>query len=175
MEFSTMPYLTIRNGELVASSQPPFGATRFVEGAPTLLPPLVTQLHRSLCDWQRLGLSPGPVIPQRIWFDSQGQLTFFFTAADHPLPLMQIGLTRELAAWLVLLDQWMETFVVVARARAIWSVTELAGALTFMTPAYLPSSSSLSWERMAKAIAISILDGPLAGSPSDLHWQEATQ
>ena len=43
-----------------------------------------------------------------------------------PAPIAHVGLAQELAAWLVMLDKWMETFVVIARARAVWNADELA-------------------------------------------------
>jgi hypothetical protein len=77
---------------------------------------------------------------------------------------MQVGLAPSLAAWFVMLDKWMETYVVLARARTIWSVDELCSALTFLTPAFLPDKLVAhppnNWERVAQALAIVIADSP---------------
>jgi hypothetical protein len=84
-------------------------------------------------------------------------------------------LALDLAAWLVLLDKWMETFVVISRARATWTPLELAGALRFTTPPYLPAPLTTeppdNWTRVAHALSVAIVDGPLAGAPQDRHWQ----
>jgi hypothetical protein len=69
----------------------------------------------------------------------------------------------------------METFVVIARARAIWSVQELAGALTFTSKPFLPISLLYmppdNWERVAMALANAVGDGALRGGvQSDQHW-----
>ena len=60
----------------------------------------------------------------------------------------------------------METFVVIARARAVWSVQELAGALTFTSKPFLPAALVYmppdNWERVALALATAIGDGALA-------------
>jgi len=69
----------------------------------------------------------------------------------------------------------METFVVIARARSIWTVGELGAALTFMTPAFLPArlvaQAPDNWARVALALATAVADGPLAGQSADRHWQ----
>jgi hypothetical protein len=84
-------------------------------------------------------------------------------------------MAQELAAWLVLLDKWMETFVVIARARSIWSVQELAGALTFTSRPFLPAAivhmPPDNWERVAQALAQAVGEGPLRGSSHlEKHW-----
>jgi len=172
-----MPYAFIQDNRLVTAPQPPQNAQPFAQAAQQLVPPLVTELHRSFHAWGVLGYSPGPVIARRVWFDPQGTLAFRFGRSHHPRPLAQVGLAPDLAAWLVLLDHWMETFVVVARARAIWMVDELAHSLPFITPAFLPpallQSTQQSWVRVARALAVAVLDGPLAGHPTDRHWQES--
>ena len=172
-----MSYYTVHQNQLVVTSNPPDGAVPFVEGVKTLLPPLVTNLHESLRQWNGVARTPGPVTPERIWFDGAGTLSFRFGAKYKPLPLTQVGLAPALAAWLVLLDHYMETFVVVARARAVWSVDELAAALPFVTPGYLPPKllrhTNGSWSRTAHAVAAAVADGALAGAPQDRHWKES--
>ncbi|MEZ4677895.1 MAG: hypothetical protein R2932_27125 [Caldilineaceae bacterium] len=120
-------------------------------------------------------MSPGPVVARRIYFNEQGQLAFHFLGNYRPAPLMQVGGAPDLAAWLVLLDKWMETYVILARARTVWSLAELTSALTFLTPAFLPDKLVAhppdNWERVAQALANSIADGPLGGSPINRHWQ----
>ena len=99
-----------------------------------MLPPLISAWHRSFKTWADLGLSPGLATPGRIWAGQDGALAFRFARNEQPRPISHVGQARELATWLVLLDKWMETSVVVACARAVWSSTELGGALSFTTP-----------------------------------------
>lgn len=98
-------------------------------------------------------------------------------ADTAPAPLAQTGMSTTIAAWLLLIDRWMETFVVVARARTIWSPSELAGALTFITPAFLPAELlqiNPQWDHLAQTLALAVADGPLAGNHSDKKWQSKT-
>lgn len=141
-----------------------------------LLPPIITSLHESLYRWQQAGLDPGPLTPDRIWIDSAGALALAFKRDQNPEPLGHVGLAPALAGWLVCLDKWMETFVVIARARSVWTPTELAGALTFTTPALLPPPLLQlppvdNWERVARGLAVAVADGPLQGTPSNRHWE----
>lgn len=166
-------YQATENG-LNHFEQLPAGAKPFLQAIPRVLPPHIGELHQALYQWQGLGRSPGSIVPERIWIREEQELFMAFAPNTEPKPLMQIGLAREVAAWLVLLDQWMETFVVIARARAIWTPNELVAALTFLTPAFLPEAviqSHNEWERVAQAVALSVADGPLAGTPTDKHWQ----
>ncbi len=170
-----MSYFFIHDKTVAHTSLPPAGMAPFAQRTEQLLPPLITTLHRNFQAWGALGLSPGPVTADRIWFGVDGNLAFRFNRAAAPASLLQIGQAPELAAWLVLLDKWMETFVVIARARSIWTVGELAAALTFMTPAFLPARLVAqppdNWTRVAQALAIAVADGPLAGQSADRHWQ----
>lgn len=169
-----MNYYRAASDEVKRIGVLPENALPLLQGIPQVMPPQISDLHRSLAQWSKLGLSPGEVLPNRIWVDQDYALYFGFRNGSTPKPLMQTGLGLELASWLVLLTNWMETFVVIARARAIWSPNELAGALTFMTPAFLPpvvSQLNPDWDRVAIALATAIADGPLSGSPTDSHWQ----
>lgn len=144
-----------------------------------ITPPLISELLAALRCWQQLKHSPGPLLPQRLWLDTSADgnkvdLYVGFPPDSDPEALLQVGLAPDLAAWLVLLDCWMETYVVVARARTIWSADELAHALTFITPAFLPRALvalNSDWPRVAQAVALSVADGPLAGEATDKHWQ----
>jgi hypothetical protein len=156
----------------------PTGAKPLVRVAAELLPPQISELHEQFHHWGELGISPGPVLSHRIWLGEQGELFFYFPEQTEPEPLLAIGIVRDLAAWLVLLDKWMETFVVVSRARSIWTPDELAGALRFTTPAFLPPQlismpPGDNWTRVAHALALAVADEPLQGSPENRHWQKS--
>jgi hypothetical protein len=170
-----MAYYFVQEKELRWMAQPPSSVQPLLSQTRSLLPPLISKLHLSLQAWRDGGVSPGPVVADRIWVDGEGALVFHFINGQRPKPLMQVGLAPDLAAWLVLLDKWMETFVVVARARSIWSVTELAAALTFLTPAFLPPALVQqppdNWTRVATALAVALADGPLHSASHDRHWQ----
>jgi hypothetical protein len=159
-------------GEKLSSASFPPASYRRLYGTPQLLPPLITELHRSFRAWGELGYRPGPIAAERIWFGTEGELAIAGKAA--PSRLHQVGLAPDLAAWLVLLDKWMETFVVIARARSVWNTLELAAALPFMTPAFLPPSLVAqppdNWTRVAQALAEAVLDRPLRGQSQDRHW-----
>lgn len=173
-----MSYFFVQDQKLCSSLQPPAGMEMLAQRIDLLLPPLITDLHQRFKAWGAVGYSPGPVTPERVWFAKDGRLAFFFPRNTTPKNLMQVGLALDLAAWLVLLDKWMETFVVVARARAVWDVQALAGALTFTTPAFLPRTLVVqppnNWARVAQALAVAIADGPLAATPNNRHWQQAS-
>jgi len=172
-----MHYFSVQNKKLLYTSQPPAGLESFFQRTDWLLPPVISNLHRNFQAWGLLGIAPGPVTPDRVWIGAEGALALRFAPFAAPKPLLQIGLAPDLAAWLVLLDKRMETFVVVARARSVWSGQALAAALTFMTPAFLPQALVAlppdNWERVAQAVAIAVTDGPLMGTSQDRHWQAA--
>lgn len=169
-------YYTVKDGALHIDTKPPSGAVPLTHHPERLLPPVVTGLHRGFRTWGDMGLSPGQMRPERVWFSGNGILTIRFKVDYDPVSVMQVGPGPDVAAWLVLLDQWMETFVVIARARTVWSVAELASAMTFLSPIFLPTRllafAPDSWEQVAQALALAIADGPLKGEPSNLYWQE---
>ncbi len=168
-----MSYYSVVNGVVHRKNLPPPGAKPLKHNLKLLLPPLITELHQALRAWGTVGVTPGPLLAKQIYFNQGGDLAIYLDAP--PSPLLQVGLAPTLAAWFVLLDKWMETYVVLARARTVWSVAELCGALTFLTPAFLPAKlinhPPDNWERVAQALAIIIADDPLAGTPTDRHWQ----
>lgn len=131
-------------------------------------PSLISAWHRSFKAWADLGLSPGLAAPSRVWVGPDGALAFRFAPNEQPQPISHVGQARELASWLVLLDKWLETSVVVARARAVWSEVELGGALSFTTPAFLPHALVAmppdNWERVAMALAAGVAESSLFGS-----------
>ncbi len=174
-----MPYRFVRDQRLYSVDQLPTDAKHIAALGADWLPPLVTELHQSLAAWGALGHRPGPLTADRVWVGSGGTLIVFDPPGQLPLPLLHIGMAPELAAWLVLLDKWMETFVVMARARSVWTHIELAGALTFLNPTYLPAALVAqppnNWERVARAVAIAVADGPLAGEPSNRHWTRSSE
>jgi hypothetical protein len=135
-----------------------------------LQPALSSAWHHSFKAWADLGLSPGLATPYRIWAGSDGALAFRFAPHEQPQPISHVGQARELASWLVLLDKWLETSVVVARARAVWSGVELGGALSFTTPAFLPRALVAmppdNWARVAMALAAGVATGVAASSLS---------
>lgn len=185
-----MPYYTIHTAPdtgtatsgvpatMAETALPPEDYRPFATVAPTLLPPQITELHRQLAAWAGVGYSPGPVLPNRIWIGPDSGLAWYFANGTRPRRLTHIGLHPTLAAWLVLLDQVMETFVVVARARSIWSPAELAGAMPFLTPAFLPpalvAAAPDQWRHLAIALASAVADGPLRGEPTNRHWQDGS-
>lgn len=169
-------YYQVLQGQLRSFPQPAPDLRPIDQVGSNLLPPAIGELHWALRAWGDLGLSPGQIAPARVWVSPAGALAFAFAGGAAPQPLTHVGLARELAAWLVLLDKWMETYVVVARARKVWSVAELGGALTFITPAFLPPALRFqppdNWERVAQGVALAVLDGPLAeGDHAERHWQ----
>jgi hypothetical protein len=170
-----MRYFSIQAQRLIQTNQPPAGHQPLLSNPQLLLPPLIGALHRSFAAWGAAGYSPGPITPPRVWISPAGTLAF--AGVTQPPRLLQIGLAPDLAAWLVLLDKWMETFVVVARARNVWGVQELAAALIFLTPAFLPPAliqhTPDNWARVAAALARAVADGPLAGGSQDRHWRHA--
>lgn len=178
---ATMTYFSIVNGRLHEQESAPQGAKPFKHQLALLLPPLVTELHHAFRAWGDAGYSPLMIDARRIYFNAHGELAFHFKDADRPLPLMQVGAAPDLAAWLVLLDKWMETFVVVARARMVWRVAELSSALTFLSPAYLPpklvAHPPNNWERVAQALAAVVADGELPretqSQPTNRHWHKS--
>jgi hypothetical protein len=169
-------FFEAENGQLVATVALPASAAPIAAVQQQMLPPQITELHRRFRAWGDAGMSPGPVTPARTWCGADGRLFFKFEDAHSPQPLTHVGLARELAAWLVMLDLWMETFVIVARARTVWSIGELAAALSFTTPAFLPPALATAganpWQRVALALARAAAEGPL---PSADMQQDSQQ
>lgn len=169
-----MAYYFIQDSKLSSAPFPP-AMYRQLPDTSHLLPPLISDLHRSFRSWGALGYAPGPILAERIWFGQEGGLAIAGQA--FPRRLNQVGLAPHLAAWLVLLDKWMETFVVIARARSVWNPQELAAALPFMTPAFLPpplvAQPPDNWVRVAQALAEAVFDGSLRGASQDSHWRTA--
>lgn len=181
-------YRTLKSKTIWSTATPPDGAQSILLIGDTLLPPLITEVHRNFRAWGDRGLSPGPLDPARVYVGADGALSFAFPEKGNPDEVYprqlaaNVGAARDLAGWLMLLDKWMETFVVLARARHVWSPAELAGALPYLAPIYQPASlvemPPVNWERMARALAIAVADGPLKGgekeaSPQNKHWQKA--
>ncbi len=168
-------WMVDEQGRVHETSAPPAESRPLNQATALLLPPLISHLHTSFHAWQMAGLSPGPVIPERLWINPAGGLAVKFAGGRSPERLYPVGAQAGLAAWLVLLDKWVETFVVIARARSIWNTAELAGALSFTTPSLLPAQLTRTapdnWERVAVALARSVADGPLPGLHTDKHWQ----
>lgn len=194
-----MNFFQFQGSALLETARPVLGSMPFEQAATRLLPPTVSTLHRAFRIWQDEELDPGPIVPNRVWvaFDEVDKpfetdaagvsrvdqplqaatLAFRFEANKRPTTHSALTLARPLAAWLVLLDGWMETYVVIARARSIWSAEELASALMFTTPAFLPAAllyGPYRWQRVAEALSAAVADGPLAGGESnERHWREA--
>ena len=172
-----MTYYMVEQGLMRRLAQPPIAMRPLASNGQSLLPPTISALHGRFREWGELGFSPGPLRADHTWIDADGGLLFAFSGGRAPRPLLQVGAAPDLAAWLVLLDKWMETFVVIARARAVWSVGELAGALTFLSPAFLPPALVQqppdNWARVAQALAEAVADGPFVGASQDRHWRAA--
>ena len=173
-----MPYYFVREDKLVSAAQPPAGAQLLAQMSKSLHPPIITELHRSLHKWGELGKRPGLLTANRVWATPEGTLVIHFAEGESPLPLMHVGMAPDLASWLVLLDKWMETFVVVARARAVWTPTELISAMTFVNPLWLPQplvlQPPLNWVRVVRALAAAVADGPLRGQEHDTQSDQAS-
>jgi hypothetical protein len=168
-----MSFYTVREDRLEQTTTPPPEARPLAQVGAALLPPLISDLHQSLRAWAALGKRPGGITADRVWVHpTTGILTLRLGAPPHDLLHGSLG--PDLAAWLVLLDKWMETFVVIARARAVWTPAELAVALPFVTPAWLPPALVAqppdNWLRVARALAQAVGDKPLHGAPTNRHW-----
>jgi len=169
-----MPYYFVRDNNLVAAIQAPAAAQRLALLGNSFLPPVITELHRSLHRWGELDKRPGLLTADRVWVTPEGGLVVYFEEGQAPYPMLHVGMAPDMASWFVLLDKWMETFVVVARARLVWTPNELAAAMTFVNPLWLPhalvAQPPNNWARVVRALAMAVADGPLQGA----ELQEAT-
>lgn len=174
-----MSYFSVSDDTLYHTMRPPADAARFSDGPSILLPPAITAAHHAFNAWAVAGWSPGPLTADRVWLSPRGELAVEFRGETRPATLTHVGIAPDLAAWLLLLSQGMEIFVVVARARSVWTPEVLAGALTFLTPAFLPrqllQGAAVPWDAVAAALAQAVADGPLPGEHNDRHWQASTQ
>ena len=148
-------------GELIESRGHPPQSRPIAAGVEWIGPELISDLHRSFARWTEARLSTGPVLPHRLWIDRSGLVAIRFAtgAPDRP---PEVGAGEELAQWFVLLSKWMETYVVLARAGAIWSKPALAAALPFLSPCMLPRPLAQlppdNWEEVARGLAAIVLD-----------------
>jgi hypothetical protein len=167
-----MLYYFVEQERLLSSQAPPNGVKPLKHSLGILQPRLISQLHYSFRSWGRVGFSPGALSPNRVYCNEEGLVAFCYKGADRPHRLLQIGTGPDLAAWLVLLDKWMETYVVIARARTVWNLHELASALSFVAPAFLPPTLVAhppdNWERVAVALSHALADGSLQKSSTNV-------
>ncbi len=162
-------YTVDDTGALLCHPHPPQGMCPLDQALAELQPSTVGQLHQAFRRWLQAGHAPGPLAPDRVWVDGEGRLALRFGLGRRPRTLDPMGSGPHLAAWLVLLDHFVDTSVVVARARPIWPLDELAEALSFTAPAFLPSAlvgpGTSHWEAVAHALARVVGDGFL-GRPT---------
>lgn len=165
-------YRTLKGKAIWTTGAPPEGAQSILLASHAQLQSVLGALHRSLCVWGDVGLSPGYITPARVFVTAEGGVTFAFPEKGDaeviaPQPLAtNTGAARDLAGWLLLLDKFLATSVVLAEARKVWSSTELASALPFVAPIYqaaaLVEMPPVNSERVARALAESIVDHALA-------------
>jgi len=153
------------SGELIESLGHPPNSRPIAAAVEWIGPELITDLHRSFARWTEAQLSTGPILPHRLWIDQSGLVAIrFATGAPDRLP--EVGAGEELAQWFVLLSKWMETYVVLARARTVWSTPALAAALPFLSTCMLPRSLAQlppdNWEEVARGLAAIVLDSALS-------------
>lgn len=160
-----MPYYFVLDNQLTSTAQLPAGAQRIAQLGDALQPAMITELHRSLHKWGALGKRPGLLTADRVWATPEGTLVVYFEEGQQPYPMLHVGMAPDMATWFVLLDKWMETFVVVARARTVWTVDQLAEAMIFVNPLWMPKQLTTllpnNWERVVHALAKAIADKPL--------------
>lgn len=160
-----MWYWYDNDGSLTKSPRHPPLSRPIATAAEWLTPPLVSYLHSHFARWTAAQLSPGPVIPQRLWIDQDGRVAFRF-ADGEPASMPVVGAGEALAQWFVLLSKWMEIHVVLARSRTLWPHSLLLGALPFITPSLLPRQLAQfppdNWEQVARGLAAIIAEGAVA-------------
>ncbi|MGL4650436.1 MAG: hypothetical protein ACRC1H_13595 [Caldilineaceae bacterium] len=148
----------IEQGRLRKMVALPTGLVPLVQWQPPSLAAAVESLHLSIRSWSEVRLSPGPMLPTRVFAGADGRVAF--GAADEVEPtrlLVNVGPSPDIAGWLVLLAKWVETGAVLESASRVWTPVELAGALPFVTPAFLPAELVAlppdNWVRVARALA----------------------
>ncbi len=155
------------NGEQIVSLGHPPQSRPIAAAVEWMRPELISDLHRGFARWAEARLSTGPVLPHRLWIDQAGLVAVRF-ASGAPQRLPEVGAGEELAQWFVLLAKWMETYVVLARARTVWSTPHLAAALPFLSPCMLPRPLAQlppdNWEEVACGLAATVLDSPVLGA-----------
>lgn len=156
--------------KLVASYTHPTGSRPIATAVEWLSPDLVSALHIQFSRWTAAKMSTGQMIPHRLWIDQGGSLAVRFPTGA-PEPLSEVGAGENLAQWLVLLSKWMEVHVVLARARTVWTVDEIAAALPFASPSFLPNSLVQfppdNWDQVAQGMASIVSEGPLPSQSSE--------
>lgn len=162
-------YWYSEDGKQIASPVHPKDSRPIAAAAEWVNPALVSDLHNSFALWAAAGRSPGPVIPRRIWIDRSGRVAVRF-GKGAPQPLPDVGAGEPLAQWLALLSKWMDVYVVLARARSVWSLFDLAAALPFTSPCLLPRPLAQmppdSWEQVARGLAAIVAEGELPSAKS---------
>ena len=88
-------FYVIRDFTVFSMAQPPAGLRPIASWRGELLPPVISRLHESLHAWGELGLSPGPITPDRIWCSTEGALAFAFDDNTPPPPLGHHAVTQQ--------------------------------------------------------------------------------
>ncbi|MCY4079461.1 MAG: hypothetical protein OXF54_04405 [Caldilineaceae bacterium] len=160
-----MWYWYENDGLLTNSLRHPPLSRPIAAAAEWLTPPIVSNLHSHFARWTAARVSPGPVIPHRLWIDQDGRAAFRF-ADREPASMPVVGAGEALAQWLVLLSKWMEIHVVLARSRTVWPHSQLLGALPFITPSLLPPQLVQfppdNWEQVARGLAATVAEGTVS-------------
>jgi hypothetical protein len=172
MDMSGQWYYFSENQGLTATSTPPKESKPFRSAIEWLDPAHLAQWHRSFQMWRDANRSPGLVIPDRLWLTPDGAVIFYFDKDGQPAIQSEVGSHAGLAAWLVLLDKFVETQSVLESASTVWSTADLGGALAFTAPALLPAPLLLmapqNWERLARALA-HVISGGSVHHPQENH------
>ena len=160
-----MWYWYENDGSLTTSLRHPPHSRPIAAAAEWLTPPIVSNLHSHFARWTAARVSPGPVIPHRLWIDQNGTAAFRFPDGE-PASMPEVGAGEALAQWLVLLSKWMEIHVVLARSRTVWPHSLLLGALPFITPSLLPRQLVQfppdNWEQVARGLAATVAEGTVS-------------
>jgi hypothetical protein len=165
-----MLYVTVDQGKVSRRASPPDGSLPIHQAGMLLDQALVAALCEKMHAWGHAGLSPGAITPQRVHVGLDGALAFEFAERTGPNAVpSNVGSSPDLAGWMVLLDKWVATSVVVSSALTVWSTGELAAALPFVTPAFLPGAlvdwPPVNWARVARALADVAASDGVAGEP----------